>query len=32
MDGKKLAIIIGVGTLVACIVIFLGFQLYFYLH
>lgn len=32
MDGKKIAIFIVVGTLLAVVLIFLGFQLYFQLN
>ncbi|PSL40464.1 hypothetical protein B0H99_105242 [Planomicrobium soli] len=29
MDGKKIALMIAIGTLAACILIYLVFQLYF---
>lgn len=32
MNGKKLALFIGIGTLVACLLIYLVFQLYFMMN
>lgn len=32
MDGKKLALFVIIGTILACALIFFGFQLYFKLN